>query len=103
MVNKKRAIFAPFAPNPQQLRCRNRLNNKHKVIPLGATRRGKRTLAKERLFKTISREIRSIKPYFNIGTSTGTPGGPVDRWNDPYRHWGFIPSEMQYHQELKKP
>lgn len=53
-----------------------RLNNKHKEIPAGQNRRGKRTVAKERLYKTILAEIHRIKPRFNIGISTGTPGGP---------------------------
>jgi len=80
-----------------------RLNNKHKQIPQGATRRGKRTVAKEKLYRMILREIRRIKPGFNIGISTGTPGGPEDRWNAPYLHWRFIPSAMEYREEFVKP
>jgi hypothetical protein len=80
-----------------------RLNNKHQQIPPGATRRGKRTVAKEQLYKTILQEVRRIKPGFNIGISTGTPGGHQDRWTAPYRHWRFVPSEWKYREEFTKP
>lgn len=80
-----------------------RLNNKHKEIPAGMKRRGKRTVAKEKLYKTILEEIRQIRPGFNIGISTGTPGGQGDRWTAPYLHWSFKPSETEYHKEFAKP
>jgi hypothetical protein len=80
-----------------------RLNDKHKEIPAGQKRRGKRTVAKEQLYKTILAEIRRIHPAFNIGVSTGTPGGPPDRWTAAYRHWRFIPSESEYRGEFTKP
>ncbi len=80
-----------------------RLNDKHKQIPSGEKRRGKRTIAKERLYRTILAEICRSKPRFNIGISTGTPGGPVERWTAPYLHWCFVPSEREYRKELTKP
>jgi len=80
-----------------------RLNNKHLQIPPGTTRRGNRTVAKEQLYKTILQEIRRIKPGFNIGISTGTPGGQQDRWAAPYRHWRFVPLEWKYREEFTKP
>lgn len=79
-----------------------RLNDKHKEMPAGARRRGKRTVAKEKLYKTILAEIRHIKPGFNIGISTGTHG-PASRWSAPYLHWRFVPADMQYRKELTKP
>lgn len=79
-----------------------RLNDKHKEIPPGEKRRGKRTVAKERLYRTIRSEIDRIKPGFNIGISTGTPGGPAERWTAPYLHWRFMPSEMEYRKALTK-
>ena len=79
-----------------------RLNDKHKEIPPGETRRGKRTVAKERLYKTILAEIRRIKPGFNIGISTGKDGNQATRWHAPYLHWRFMPSEMQYRKEMTK-
>lgn len=72
-----------------------RLNDMHRVIPKGQKRRGKRTRSKERVFKHISRRIRGIQPGFNIGMSTGTPNGQIDRWHQPYRHWLFIPSDHE--------
>jgi len=80
-----------------------RLNDKHKQIIPGTRRRGKRTVAKEQLYKSILAEIHRIKPGLNIGISTGTPGGPPDRWNAPYLHWRFIPSEREYREEFTKP
>ncbi len=78
-----------------------RLNDKHKEIPQGQKRRGKRTIAKEKLYKTILAEICRIKPNFNIGISTGM--SCEERWSAPYRHWKFVPSEVEYRQELTKP
>jgi hypothetical protein len=79
-----------------------RLNDKHKEIPPGETRRGRRTVAKEQLYRTILAEIRRLKPGFNIGISTGTAGDPSARWSAPYLHWRFIPSEMEYRGEWTK-
>jgi hypothetical protein len=78
-----------------------RLNDKHKEIPQGLKRRGKRTIAKEKLYKTILAEIYCIKPNFNIGISTGMSA--EERWSAPYRHWRFVPSEVEYHEEMTKP
>ena len=79
-----------------------RLNDKHKEIPPGKKRRGKRTVAKEQLYKTMLAEIRCLKPGFNIGISTGTAGDPAARWHAPYHHWCFTPSEVDYHGEMTK-
>jgi hypothetical protein len=79
-----------------------RLNNKHKEIPAGQKRRGKRTVAKEKLYKTVLAEICRMKRRFNIGISTGTPGGVSERWSAPYLHWRFVPSEWEYRQEFVK-
>ena len=79
-----------------------RLNDKHKEIPQGETRRGKRTIAKEQLYKTILAEIRRLKSSFNIGISTGTGGDPAGRWHAPYLHWRFMPAEVEYREEMTK-
>lgn len=68
-----------------------RLNNLHKVIPDGQKRRGKRTIAKEKLYKHINMLIRKILPNFNIGISTGDYGYKNAVWECPYRHWKFKP------------
>ena len=68
-----------------------RLNDKHKEIPHGAKRRGKRTVAKEKAYKRINQRIRNIYPNFNIGMSTGVKNDPANRWLHSYRHWLFVP------------
>lgn len=78
-----------------------RLNNLHKVIPEGQRKRGKRTLAKEMVYKHINKRIRQIYPNFNIGVSTGTREYE-DRWKHPYRHWLFIPTEHRLAPEFVK-
>lgn len=71
-----------------------RLNMLHKQIPEGQRRRGKRTVAKEKLYKHIYRQIDDILPRFNIGESTGARGEtyPAFYWEHPYRHWRFTPN-----------
>lgn len=66
-----------------------RLNRLHEVKPEGARRRGNRTIAKEKLYKTIQQEIATIHPNFNIGVSTGAHGREYPHWNSPYEHWLF--------------
>ncbi|RYG87846.1 MAG: hypothetical protein EON59_06220 [Alphaproteobacteria bacterium] len=79
-----------------------KLNDKLKAIPAGKKRRGKRTVAKERLYKEISAEIRKIYPNFNVGTNTGCHYGPSDRWTHPYRHWLFTPAGFTMDRGLGK-
>ena len=78
-----------------------RLNNLHKEIPIGEKRRGKRTIAKEKLYKFIHKKICEIRPNFNIGITTGIDGDIYNRFLHPYRHWLFIPnsSKSQYEEE----
>lgn len=80
-----------------------RLNNKHKNKPPGSTRRAKRTIAKEKLYKHINRHIRLNYPYFNVGKSTGVQGSMQNRWRHPYRHWMFIPRDHTYDPRHDKP
>lgn len=68
----------------------SRLNEKLRDKPAGKNRRGKRTVAKEKLYKVINQEIRKIYPNFNVGVGTGCHYGPSDRWTHPYRHWLFM-------------
>jgi hypothetical protein len=79
-----------------------RLNDKHKEIPEGARRRGKRTVAKEKVFKHISSNIRLLYPGFNIGISTGIKGDIENRWHHPYRHWLFVPTDVEIREEYAK-
>lgn len=68
-----------------------RLNNLHLVKPEGSRTRGKRTIAKEKLYKYINSRISDILPHFNIGISTGKHGYQNPSWELPYGHWKFIP------------
>ncbi|MCQ8279921.1 DUF3800 domain-containing protein [Acetobacteraceae bacterium KSS8] len=72
-----------------------RLNNLHKEKPEGARKRGKRTIAKEKVYNHINRRIRQIYLNFNIGISTGVRDNPANVWRDVYRHWLFIPSDFR--------
>lgn len=70
-----------------------RLNDHHKDKPLGKKQRGKRTIAKEKLYKFILSEINTFYPGFNIGTTTSK--SPREKiWTLPYRHWCFKPKEF---------
>ena len=51
-----------------------KLNNMDKEKMPGSNRRGKRTIAKEKLYKNILRNIKTIYPNFNIGVSTSSRG-----------------------------
>lgn len=72
-----------------------RLNHRHREKPPGERIRGKKTRAKEALYKHINRRIQVLYPNFNIGVTTGHPNGREDRWNHPYRHWKFVPSNWR--------
>lgn len=79
-----------------------RLNDLHKAKPEGSRTRGQRTIHKERVYKHINALIRARSPGFNIGVSTGQPGGPRDRWEHAYRHWLFVPRRSQRDDSLTK-
>lgn len=81
-----------------------RLNDKHKEKPEGSNRRGKRTIAKERVYKHVLTEIRETYggKAFNVGTNTGRPQGMQSLWVDPYRHWLFKPSDGAIRPEFAK-
>jgi hypothetical protein len=68
-----------------------RLNERHLLKAEGKRVRGKRTLAKDRLYRHILREIRTLKPHFNPKISTAAEPFPEGRWSMPYRHWLFVP------------
>jgi hypothetical protein len=79
-----------------------RLNDKHLAKPEGSRTRGKRTIAKEKLYQHINRRIRDIHPNFNIGMSTGDHGDTRNRWLHPYRHWVFLPEQRRTDLERSK-
>jgi hypothetical protein len=69
-----------------------RLNDKHKEIPEGKSRRGKRTIAKEKLYKHIHKKLKELSPRFKIEANTEVVS-QEDFWQQPYRHWVFQPLE----------
>ncbi len=72
-----------------------RLNNLHLAIPPGKKRRGKRTRAKEVVYKHIQKRLVAIRPNFNIGISTGKDGEWENLWRHGYRHWLFTPTNRE--------
>lgn len=72
-----------------------RLNHKHKVTPPGRRVRGRKTRAKETLYKAINRMIQDLycDYQFNVGSNTGWLEGEKSLWSMPYRHWRFVPKQ----------
>jgi hypothetical protein len=60
------------------------ISGEHKEKPPGQKERGKRTIAKEQLYKVILAEIHKIRPRFNVGISTGSDGDLTNSWHAPY-------------------
>jgi Protein of unknown function (DUF3800) len=73
-----------------------RLNDKHLVKPYGEKRRGKRTIAKHKLYKKIVERVKRLRSGFNFGESTGWDGSEKNLWLHPYRHWKFIPKDATH-------
>ncbi|MFN3497072.1 MAG: hypothetical protein ACK40A_01585 [Pannonibacter indicus] len=80
----------------------SKLNKKLNEKPVGKRVRGKRTVAKEKLYKEINKNIRAIYPNFNVGVGTACANGPSDRWVHQYRHWLFMPSRHVLDRSLGK-
>ena len=80
-----------------------RLNDRHRALIEGSRRRGKRTIAKERLYKAILKRINtSIRPNFNIGMSTRPIGEYITRWDLPYAHWNFRAKNHRFNRDRTK-
>jgi hypothetical protein len=71
-----------------------RLNNKHKEIPQGKKHRGKRTIAKEKLYRHISKKLREIRGNFHFGANRRIVC-KEDYWWQPFHHWNCNPSPLQ--------
>lgn len=80
-----------------------RLNDRHKEKPPGDRRRGKRTIAKEKLYRHILGRIRQLYRDFNIGETTGRCGNWENVWRQSYRHWKFVPSRHAIDPAKTKP
>jgi len=71
-----------------------RLNQKHKEIPEGKRQLGRRTVAKETLYKHVLSHIKDMYPNFDIGKSTSMEN-EEDTWLYEYRHWRFLPKNHE--------
>lgn len=78
-----------------------RLNDLHKEKPEGKSRRGKRTIAKEKLYKHILGHIHEMYPRFNIGITTAKTDHKLI-WEHPYRHWLFTPKGSKFVKNASK-
>lgn len=78
------------------------LNDKNKAIPDGCKRRGKRTVAKEKVYRYINHRIRGIYPNFNVGVNTSIKGREENYWEHVYRHWNFRTKSSTYNADRKK-
>ena len=80
-----------------------RLNDWHKEKPDGQRKRGKRTTAKEKIYKHIYSHTRNIiDPNFNIGNTTGKHYGAASLWLHSYRHWRFVPKNYSFDKSATK-
>lgn len=71
-----------------------KLNKLDRVKDVQSGRRGKRTLAKDKVYKHINKRIRELYPNFNIGITTGTGDSFDNVFFMPYRHWSFKPKNV---------
>lgn len=79
-----------------------KLNDMDKEKMPDSNRRGKRTIAKEKLYKNILKNIKENYKNFNIGVSTSTRGDYTNNWKDPYRHWCFKSKNSIFDSSLTK-
>lgn len=70
-----------------------KLNKLDRVVSEATGKKGKKTIAKEKLYSHINSEIQNLYPgyTFNVGISTGKREGERSSWVMPYMHWKFIP------------
>ena len=72
------------------------LNKKHLETAPGTNERGKRTIAKEKLFNHIIELIKESNGCEVFCICETTPSkSPKDYWITPYRHWKFLPAEFK--------
>ena len=54
-----------------------------------------KTIAKDKFYKWINKNIRETYPNFNIGITTGLNGDYANLWFHKYRHWRFVPKNSR--------
>jgi len=79
-----------------------KLNDFDKLKDEITGKRSKRTIAKEKLYKVINRNIRDIRKGFNIGISTSNDNDITNVWKHYYRHWNFISKYSHFDKSLTK-
>lgn len=79
-----------------------KLNDFDKIKDEATGKRSKRTVAKEKLYKVINKNIRDIRKGFNVGVSTSNDGDVTNIWKHQYRHWNFISKYSHFDRTLTK-
>ena len=79
-----------------------KLNDCDKIKDELTGKRSKRTIAKEKIYKVISKNIREVRKGFNIGITTSTDEDITNYWKHPYRHWNFISKYSHFDKSLTK-
>ena len=79
-----------------------KLNDFDKIKDEETGKRSKRTIAKEKLYKVINKNIREIRKGFNVGVSTSNDGDVTNIWKHQYRHWNFISKYSHFDKTLTK-
>lgn len=79
-----------------------KLNDFDKIKDEETGKRSKRTIAKEKLYKVINKNIRDIRKGFNVGISTSNDGDVTNIWKHQYRHWNFISKYSHFDKTLTK-
>ena len=79
-----------------------KLNDFDKIKDLETGKRSKRTIAKEKLYRVINKNIRDIRKGFNVGISTSNDHDIRNIWKHEYRHWNFISKYSHFDKTLTK-
>lgn len=79
-----------------------KLNDFDKIKDKQTGKRSKRTIAKEKLYKVINKNIREIRKGFNVGVSTSNDNDVTNIWKHEYRHWNFISKYSHFDKTLTK-
>ena len=79
-----------------------KLNGFNELKDSETGRKSKRTIAKDKLYKVINKNIREIRKGFNVGVNTGIDGDNTTYWKHLYRHWNFISTYSHFDKSLTK-
>lgn len=79
-----------------------KLNDFDKIKGEPTGKRSKRTIAKEKMYKVINKNIRELRKGFNVGITTSTDNDITNFWKHQYRHWNFISKYSHFDKTLTK-